>query len=133
MAGLRRLKLDVPHVPIDPAIMLSAAAQGALSIQTRTGGAVRDDAVIAACAALNCQQAAAEVSAERALLAFLDGSCHTPISASAELGADGSDARCDGSARMVLPRIAAGCPCGGGCGTDWPRTWRAAPERGRRP
>ena len=90
MAGLRRLKLDVPHVPIDPAIMLSAAAQGALSIQTRTGGAARDDAVIAACAALNCQQAAAEVSAERALLAFLDGSCHTPISASGELGADGS-------------------------------------------
>jgi len=89
MAGLRRLKLDVPHVPIDPAIMLSAAAQGALSIQTRAGGTVRDDAVIAACAALNCQQAAAEVSAERALLAFLDGSCHTPISASAELGVDG--------------------------------------------
>ena len=89
MAGLRRLKLDVPHVPIDPAIMLSAAAQGALSIQTRAGGTERDDAVIAACAALNCQQAAAEVSAERALLAFLDGSCHTPISASAELGVDG--------------------------------------------
>jgi hydroxymethylbilane synthase len=89
MAGLRRLNLDVPHVPIDPAIMPSAAAQGALSIQTRAGGTARNDAVIAACAALNCHQAATEVGAERALLRFLDGSCHTPIAASAGLVADG--------------------------------------------
>lgn len=90
MAGLRRLKLDVPHVPIDQGIMPSAAAQGALSIQTRAADSTRDNAVIAACATLNCQTSATEVSAERALLGFLDGSCHTPIAASAELGADGS-------------------------------------------
>ena len=90
MAGLRRLQLDVPHMPIDPAIMPSAAAQGALSIQTREKGTARSDAVFAACAALGCQQATTEVTAERALLAWLDGSCHTPISASASLAADGN-------------------------------------------
>jgi hydroxymethylbilane synthase len=88
MAGLRRLQLDVAHVPIDPAVMPSAAAQGALSLQTRAGGNARSDAVMAACAALNCRQAAVETSAERALLAYLDGSCHTPIAASAALGDD---------------------------------------------
>ena len=88
MAGLRRLKLDVPHVPIDPAIMPSAAAQGALAIQTRDRGTERRDAVIAACATLDCRQTATEVSAERALLAFLDGSCHTPVAASATLARD---------------------------------------------
>ena len=90
MAGLRRLQLDVPHMPIDPSIMPSAAAQGALSIQTRESGTARSDAVFAACAALGCQQATTEVTAERALLAWLDGSCHTPISASASLAADGN-------------------------------------------
>ena len=90
MAGLRRLQLDVPHMPIDPSIMPSAAAQGALSIQTRECGTARSDAVFAACAALGCQQATTEVTAERALLAWLDGSCHTPISASASLAADGN-------------------------------------------
>ena len=89
MAGLRRLQLDVPHVPIDQAVMPSAAAQGALAIQTCEAGTARRDAVIAACAALNCPHAAAEVSAERALLAHLDGSCHTPIAASAAHAADG--------------------------------------------
>ena len=98
MAGLRRLNIEVPHAPIDPAIMPCAAAQGALSIQTREYGTSRSDAVIAACAALNCQQAATEVSAERALLAHLDGSCHTPIAASAVLAANG-DLTLDG---MIL-------------------------------
>jgi len=90
MAGLRRLRLDVPYAPIDPAIMPSAAAQGALAIQTRAGGDARSDAVIAACAGLNCERAATEVRAERALLGHLDGSCHTPIAASASLDGDGT-------------------------------------------
>lgn len=88
MAGLRRLKLDVPHVPIDPAIMPSAAAQGTLAVQTRDRDTERRDAVIAACASLNCRQASTEVNAERALLAYLDGSCHTPVAASATLAQD---------------------------------------------
>jgi hydroxymethylbilane synthase len=40
-------------------------------------------------AGLNCAKAKAEVTAERAMLAHLDGSCHTPIAASATLDDDG--------------------------------------------
>ena len=39
--------------------------------------------------ALSCSKSLSEVTAERALLAYLDGSCQTPISASAELKSDG--------------------------------------------
>ena len=104
MAGLRRLGLDVPHTPLDPAIMPPAAAQGALAIQIRDGDSDRDRAVAHAIAGLNCAQATAEVTAERALLAYLDGSCHTPIAASATLDdagmlhLDGMVLRPDGTA-----------------------------------
>jgi hydroxymethylbilane synthase len=53
---------------------------------------------------LTCPTALVEVTAERALLSFLDGSCQTPISASAVLDAtghvtlDGMILRPDGSA-----------------------------------
>ena len=89
MAGLRRLALDVPHTPLDPAVMPPAAAQGALAIQLRGGDDDRARAVAAAVAGLNCRQAEAEVTAERAMLAHLDGSCHTPIAASATLDDSG--------------------------------------------
>ena len=89
MAGLRRLALDVPHTPLDPAIMPPAAAQGALAIQVRDGDDDRARAVTTAIAGLNCPRATAEVTAERALLAHLDGSCHTPIAASATLDDSG--------------------------------------------
>ena len=89
MAGLRRLGLDAAHVPLDPAVMPPAAAQGALAIQTCAGDDERHRAVAEACAALNCAASAAEVTAERACLGYLDGSCHTPISASATMREDG--------------------------------------------
>jgi hydroxymethylbilane synthase len=89
MAGLRRLALDVPHTPLDPAVMPPAAAQGALAIQIRGGDDDRARAVAVAIAGLNCRQAEAEVTAERAMLAHLDGSCHTPIAASATLDDSG--------------------------------------------
>ncbi len=89
MAGLRRLALDVPHTPLDPAVMPPAAAQGALAIQIRGGDDDRARAVAAAIAGLNCRQAETEVTAERAMLAYLDGSCHTPIAASATLDDSG--------------------------------------------
>ena len=69
--------------------MPPAAAQGAIAIQVRSGDDARSRAVAAACAALNCADSAAEVTAERALLGHLDGSCHTPIAASAHMGDDG--------------------------------------------
>ena len=89
MAGLRRLSLDIAHAPLDPDIMPPSAAQGALAIQTRIPeGSSRATAVYHACSALNCQQAWDEVTAERALLRHLDGSCHTPIAANAVLQGD---------------------------------------------
>ena len=49
----------------------------------------RTQSVSAAFTKMNCYRAAAEVTAERAVLAYLDGSCHTPIAASAIYGDDG--------------------------------------------
>ena len=90
LAGLRRLSIEVPHVPLDPAAMPPAAAQGALAIQARNGAGERDRAVAAVCGGLNCRQTMTEVKAERALLGYLDGSCHTPIAASATLQSNGT-------------------------------------------
>ena len=89
MAGLRRLGLDVPHSAISPDIMLPSAGQGALAIQARNADDARSQAVIDAAATIGCAATTTEVTAERALLGRLDGSCHTPIAASATLQPDG--------------------------------------------
>ena len=89
MAGLRRLGLDVPHSAISPDIMLPSAGQGALAIQARNADDSRSQAVIDAAATIGCAATTTEVKAERALLGRLDGSCHTPIAASATLQPDG--------------------------------------------
>ena len=89
MAGLRRLGLDVPHSAISPDIMLPSAGQGALAIQARNADDSRSQAVIDAAATIGCAATTTEVTAERALLGRLDGSCHTPIAASATLQPDG--------------------------------------------
>ena len=89
MAGLRRLGLDVPHSAISPDIMLPSAGQGALAIQARNADDSRSQAVIDAAATICCAATTTEVTAERALLGRLDGSCHTPIAASATLQPDG--------------------------------------------
>ena len=88
VAGIKRLGLDVAYSPIDIAIMPSAVAQGALAVQIRTPFDERSAAVKDVVAALICQHSLAEVTAERALLAYLDGSCQTPIAASARLHGD---------------------------------------------
>ena len=85
VAGIKRLGLDVAHSPIDQAIMPSAAAQGALAAQIRTPFDKRSAAVKDVVSELSCFQSLTEVTAERALLAYLDGSCQTPIAASARL------------------------------------------------
>ena len=89
MAGLRRLGLDVPHSAISPDIMLPSAGQGALAIQARNADDSRSQAVIDAAATIGCAATTTEVTAERALLGRLDGSCRTPIAASATLQPDG--------------------------------------------
>jgi hydroxymethylbilane synthase len=82
MAGLRRLGLDaVGRVPIDPDEMLPAIAQGAVGIEQRRG----DDPVSALLAPIHDTATGHRLAAERAFLAGLDGSCHTPIAGLAEL------------------------------------------------
>lgn len=85
-AGLNRLKLsDRITQAIDTAYMLPAVAQGAVGIEIRTS----DTATANALAPLNHAATAICVTAERAFLAKLEGSCRTPIGGLAEL--DGSD------------------------------------------
>ena len=88
VAGIKRLGLDVAYSPIDLAIMPSAVAQGALAVQIRTPFDDRSAVVKDVVSALSCPKSLAEVTAERALLAYLDGSCQTPIAASARLNVD---------------------------------------------
>ena len=104
VAGIKRLGVDIAYAPIDAEIMPSAVAQGALAIQIAAADTPRAIAVKDLVSTLTCPTALVEVTAERALLTFLDGSCQTPISASAILDAtghvtlDGMILRPDGSA-----------------------------------
>ena len=83
LAGLRRLGIEDAGIVLSPEEMLPAVGQGALGIECRA-----DDAgSLALLAALDHPESAACVRAERALLAALDGSCHTPIAGHAEIAA----------------------------------------------
>jgi hydroxymethylbilane synthase len=78
MAGLARLGLaDRPHWPLDPIAMPPAIGQGALAVTGRTG----DARVAAAFARVGDPATTRAVTAERAMLAALDGSCRTAIGA----------------------------------------------------
>ena len=89
VAGIKRLGVDVDFTPIEAQIMPSSAAQGALAVQIAVPKTKRASAVKRLVGGLTCPKALAEVTAERALLEFLDGSCQTPISASANLDENG--------------------------------------------
>lgn len=81
-AGLKRLgRLDVATEILDPGAMLPAAGQGAIGIETRSA----DTATRTLLEAIDHPETAIRVTAERAMLAVLDGSCRTPIGALAEL------------------------------------------------
>ncbi len=82
LAGLKRLgNADVATGYIETDVILPAVAQGAVGIEIRKGDTPVEEAV----AALNHHPTAIRISAERAMLAALDGSCHTPIGGLAEL------------------------------------------------
>jgi len=83
-AGLARLGLDPPGALLPVEEMLPAVAQGAIGIERRAA----DTRVGALLAPLNHAPSRAEVEAERALLAALDGSCRTPIAALARVAGD---------------------------------------------
>ena len=88
MAGLNRLELDCDYHRLDETIMPTAAAQGVIAVQIKSSGS-RADAVRACLASAHCAETADCITAERAVLAALDGSCRTPISAMADLDAAG--------------------------------------------
>ena len=100
LAGLRRLGLEAEAgVVIDPDAMVPAAGQGIVGVTVRAD----DTELLDLLSAIEDREAAAVSSAERALLAALDGSCRTPIGGHARLLPDGRlhltglVARADGS------------------------------------
>jgi hydroxymethylbilane synthase len=85
LCGLERLGLADRATQILPrGIMLPAVGQGMLAAACRTA----DERARTILAPLDDPPSAACAAAERAMLAALDGSCHTPIAALAEI-ADG--------------------------------------------
>ncbi len=81
LAGLKRLGLaDKATAILTTEEMLPAVAQGAIGVEVR----VDDDRIAALLAPLNDTPTAESVTAERACLEMLDGSCRTPIAALAE-------------------------------------------------
>jgi hydroxymethylbilane synthase len=100
LAGLRRLNMEIPGaIVLDPQTMLPAAAQGIVGITVRAA----DTAIRDLLAMIEDPASRIAATAERAMLAALDGSCRTPIGAHAQLRPDGSltltgmVARADGS------------------------------------
>jgi hydroxymethylbilane synthase len=85
LCGLERLgRADAVSEIIPVETMLPAVGQGALAIETRAGdGNLRDWLM-----PLHDTESAACVTAERAMLAALDGSCRTPIAGLAALDGD---------------------------------------------
>ena len=83
LAGLRRLGLEegAGIVPLDPGIMVPSAGQGIVGITIRSDDASLRDLL----AGIEDPEARAVSTAERALLASLDGSCRTPIGGYARL------------------------------------------------
>lgn len=86
-SGLKRLGMaDRIRAAISPEESLPAVGQGALGIECRA----EDDTVMALLAGLNDPDTHDRVTAERAVNARLEGSCHVPLAAYAELeGQDG--------------------------------------------
>ncbi|SIQ06760.1 hydroxymethylbilane synthase [Paracoccus thiocyanatus] len=106
MAGLTRLgMLHVARGAVEPDEMLPAVAQGCIGVERRSG----DARVAALLAAIADRDSGLRVTAERAFLAGLDGSCQTPIAGLAELDGDrlhlrGEILRPDGSEVIVGER-----------------------------
>jgi len=111
LAGLRRLGLEAEvAVAIDAAVMVPAAGQGIVGVTVRADDVELHELL----AAIEDPTARAVSTAERALLAALDGSCRTPIGGHARLLPDGRlhlnglVARADGS--FLLRRDLVGAP-----------------------
>jgi hydroxymethylbilane synthase len=81
-AGLKRLGLlERASAVLEPEAMLPAVAQGAIGVAARAD----DAATLALLASLDDAASRVAVTAERSVLAVLDGSCRTPIAALARI------------------------------------------------
>ena len=136
MAGLNRLgEGHRATALLDPEIFMPARAQGAIGIAVRS-----DDARMAAIVAvLDHAPTHAAISAERAMLAVLDGSCRTPVGALSRLdgqtltlkgqilsldGKRAFDSAADGTDPEALGRQV-GEDLIARAGTDWLAQWAA--------
>ena len=100
LAGLRRMGLEERASSVlPPEIMVPSAGQGIVGVTVREN----DTELLEMLAGIEDPEAKAVATAERALLATLDGSCRTPIGGHARLSPDGTlhltglVARADGS------------------------------------
>ena len=111
LAGLRRLGLEAEaSVILDPEAMVPAAGQGIVGVTVRED----DTELLELLSGIEDAEARAVSTAERALLAALDGSCRTPIGGHARLLPNGDlhltglVARADGT--FLLKRALQGAP-----------------------
>ena len=89
IAGLRRLgRADEVTEVLDPIQVLPAPAQGALAVECRAD----DLSLINLLSAVDHRYTRAAVTAERAMLAALEGGCTAPIAAQAEIAEVSDDA-----------------------------------------
>ncbi len=87
-AGVDRLKLDLEDldvVELPPEVMLPAAGQGALAVETR-----RNDPTTEEIAVLHDSEVGRLVGAERRLLGLMGGGCHLPLGCLATAEEDGA-------------------------------------------
>lgn len=85
MAGIERLGIHSDNIhPLSSAEMLPACGQGIVCIETREG----DEKTQEILNPINCEKTQLCALAEREVLRALDGSCHTPIAAFAEIIGD---------------------------------------------
>ncbi|WP_255548201.1 hydroxymethylbilane synthase [Erythrobacter ani] len=81
-AGLERLGQSDLGNPLEPDGWIPAAAQGVIALECRASDAETTTAL----AAIDHAQTRAEIEAERALLARLGGTCHSPVAVLCEGG-----------------------------------------------
>ena len=83
-AGLERLEQSEVGTPLASGEWIPAAAQGVIAIECRSD----DAATTALLAAIDHAPTRAELEAERALLAALGGTCHSPVAVLCELASE---------------------------------------------
>ena len=85
-AGLKRLDkmTGLDAIALDPQRFLPAVGQGALAVECRSD----DDFVLGCLRQIHHEETAAQVRAERAFLAGVEGSCQIPVAGHATLSGD---------------------------------------------